>query len=148
VTETENNAFLETHTRQCSEEITRNSVEMEFHPFQSKEHPSRSSITRYDSRKQTLLNRNDRGERQREMVYISSLNVKAVINNSLSIDIFITEETFLHLLKNLSPKKSARFHTFRYIQRTCPRYLFTVYSKVSMYSKPTPMTRDATAVTR
>ncbi|KYM77718.1 hypothetical protein ALC53_11728 [Atta colombica] len=42
----------------------------------------------------------------------------------------------------------AHFHTFRYIQRTCPRYLFTVYSKVSMHSKPTPMTRDATAVTR
>lgn len=37
MTETENNGFLETYTRQCSEEITRNSVEMEFHPFQSKE---------------------------------------------------------------------------------------------------------------
>jgi len=37
MTETENNIFLETYTRQCSEEITRNSVEMEFHPFQSKE---------------------------------------------------------------------------------------------------------------
>ncbi|EGI62512.1 hypothetical protein G5I_09192 [Acromyrmex echinatior] len=37
MTETKNNVFLETYTRQCSEEITRNSVEMEFHPFQSKE---------------------------------------------------------------------------------------------------------------
>ncbi|KYN23021.1 hypothetical protein ALC57_04805 [Trachymyrmex cornetzi] len=117
MTETENNVFLETYTRQCSgsEEITRNSVEMEFHPFQSKELDPR---IRFSFGKTTAQN-----VTKEEAPRVISRKIRVGMTFSAELARNCADEIAHSLLLDENQRLT------RDIVQMSNRYLFTVYSR-------------------